>query len=311
MDKVELFCSIEKVVNEAYDKLCKDEHLKTLYLNNDLKLNNDLTVLRKTLDYEISYCKTNFSQKNINNKYSDDIRIISQKNNGEHDLFIFLPVFNATNEQAEQCIYSVLDNFVGLDYQFLIITNRNLEVFQSKMFISVPHMVLLKNVFSLPESYNILFSYARKNAESENSIITLMDDDAYILTGQCNKVQECIERIRSDQYVATSGHYYDITPPRTVFQQMINVSHTFTFVDKYRKPYCHGGACFMIKIKNFPSLTINGLGGISVNILSFQKFLRDKKNYDSDLYWCLYNDTEFKVFHPRKKNLFAWIATYL
>ena len=61
----------------------------------------------------------------------------------------------------------------------------------------------------------------------------------------------------------------------------------------------------MLKIKNFPfnGLPITGLGGISINILSVEKNNSNK--------WFTYNDVDLRVFHPRKSNLFAWIATYL
>lgn len=64
---------------------------------------------------------------------------------------------------------------------------------------------------------------------------------------------------------------------------------------------------FFIKIKNFPhnGLPLNGLGGISINILEINNIKRESKG------WFLYNNPDLKVFHPRKKNLFSWITTYL
>lgn len=312
MEKEQLFDNIYCAIEEAYTNLSNDIFIKNKYLENKNDFDSDLLVLKKILDDELSYCRDNICKKEIYSSITNEIKIISDKgSNTKHDLFVFLPIFNATDDQAVRCIFSVLDNFSGLDYQFLIMTNRELDVFENEMFMGISHVVLMKDTFSLPECYNNLFYYAKKNSKSEDSIIVLMDDDAYILTGQSEKVIDCINRLKYDEYVASSGHYYDITPPQSFFQQMVNVSHVFTFVDKYKKPYCHGGACFMIKIKNFPILTTKGLGGISVNILAFQKFLKQNDffcDYDN---WCLYNDTTFKVFHPRKNNLFAWIATYL
>ena len=217
---------------------------------------------------------------------------------------IILPIFNATDKQAEMCINSIISSFINKNYKLLIITNREIDVFKNDLFKEIPHVIFKKNIFSLPEAYTTLVNYAKKHAIDENAIITLMDDDAYILNGQNDKVDECIKRLDNDKYLISSGHYYDITPPKTKFEHMVNASHTKNFSMSHQKPYCHGGASFMIKLKNFPELTTKGLGGISVNILTMEK----ANDYN---YWPLYNDATFQVFHPRKNNLFAWIATYL
>lgn len=184
-------------------------------------------------------------------------------------------------------------------------SNRILKVFDIIKY-KIPTYIYLKSKFSLPEAYNLMVGHAKEYSINDDSIISLMDDDAYILTGQTEKVKECYIRIKKDEYIASSGHYYDITPCATEFEKMINQTHIQSFVSKYRKPYCHGGASFMLKIKNFPhnGLPITGLGGISINILAIEK----NKNKDR---WFLYTDTDFVVYHPRKKNIFAWITTYL
>ena len=305
MEKVELFEKINNTIEKAFTNMKQNEELKAIYEKNNYgSLENDISELKKDIDIELKDCFKNIKEKE-RRKYNISEGIYVNNDNNRHDIFVIIPIFNTTDEQAEECIYSVIDNYIGLDYKLLIMSNRILKVFDI-IKDKIPTYIYLKSKFSLPEAYNLMVGHAKEYSINDDNIISLMDDDAYILTGQTEKVKECYTRIKKDEYIASSGHYYDITPCATEFEKMINQTHIQSFVSKYRKPYCHGGASFMIKIKNFPhnGLPITGLGGISINILAIEK------NKDKDR-WFLYNDTDFVVYHPRKKNIFAWITTYL
>ncbi len=303
MNKEELFNKVKNVIDKAFDDMEKGDEKKIIYKSN-YNYAEDIKTLKEDIYSEIDNCYKNIKDKEkLINDIEEKILIESDKN--KHDLFVILPIFNATNEQAERCIYSIIDNFYGLDYKLLVMSNRVLDVFNSEKLNNISRYIYLKHKFSLPEVYNKMVGYAKENYIDENSLICLMDDDAFILTGQNYKIKKCIDKVKANKFIAVSGHYYDITPCKTAFEKMINQTHTPKFVNKYKKPFCHGGACFIIKIKNFPfnGLPITGLGGISINILSIEKNKKHK--------WFLYNDTSLMVFHPRKYNIIAWIATYL
>ena len=308
MDKAVLFESIKKVMKEAFDNINNSNDIKKIYNDNNYDFNEDIEDLENILYEEINTCYKKIEEKekmNFNN--DDNIVKLLDSDSGKYEVFVLIPIFNASAEMAERCIYSIMDNFRGTNYKIITITNKELDIFKNKDFLGIPHVVFKKNRFSLPEAYNYMIDYARSNKKDENTIISLMDDDAYILSGQNSKIKDGIEKIKKDEYIAVSGHYYDITPVKTKFQAIINETHTQEFSTLYRKPYCHGGACFMMKLNKFPfnGLPIDGLGGISINILEINEASnpRDK--------WYLYNDPSFLVFHPRKSNLFSWIATYL
>ena len=307
MEREELFKKIDSVMNEAFENMEKSEDLKQVYNKIRKNFNEDADLLRKMLKEELDRCYKTIENKKIITDKVEDKSIISDSDQEKHDIFVIIPIFNATDEQAEECIYSVMDNFLGFDYKILIISNRILHIFNEEIFKNTSHYVVYKNLFSLPEAYNELVGYAKEYQKDKNSMICLMDDDAYIFTGQNEKIKRNIDLLKNDKYIAVSGHYYDTSPTKTNFQRMINVSHKYKFVKEYRKPYCHGGACFFIKIINFPhtGLPLNGLGGISINILEINNISNERKE------WFLYNNPELKVFHPRKRNLFAWITTYL
>ena len=307
MEREELFANIDTVMNKAFENLKKDENLEEVYKKIKKDFYKDVENLETILKEELNTCYKTIEFKPKRQNYVETKKILTNTDKDNHDIFIIIPIFNATDEQAEECIYSVMDNFLGLDYKIVVISNRILPIFSSKSFNKVPHYVLYKNLFSLPEAYNELVGYAKQYQKDENSIICLMDDDAYIFTSQTEKIKRNINLLKKDRYIAVSGHYYDTSPTKTEFQRMVNISHKYKFVKKYRKPYCHGGACFFIKIKNFPhnGLPLNGLGGISINILEINNIKRESKG------WFLYNNPDLKVFHPREKNLFSWITTYL
>lgn len=304
MNTDELFDKIYKTVEKGFENISNDNEIKSIYQKNQYDYDESLKELKKSIYEELDNCFKNIKEKKVNNT---DIAegIFLDTDNSKYDIFVILPIFNATNEQAEKCIYSIMDNYEELNYKLLIMSNRKLEIFKVLEENMVPSYIYLKSRFSLPEAYNLMVGYAKNNCVNEDSIISLMDDDAFILTGQNNKIKECHDRVKNDSYVASSGHYYDILPCKTDFEKMVNQTHIYDFVSNYKKPFCHGGASFMLKIKNFPfnGLPITGLGGISINILSIEKNNSDK--------WFTYNDVELMVFHPRKSNLFAWIATYL
>ncbi len=304
MNTDELFDKIYKTVEKGFENLSNDNEIKSIYQKNQYDYDESLKELKKSIYGELDNCFKNIKEKKVNNADISE-GIFLDTDNNKYDVFVILPIFNATNEQAEKCIYSIMDNYEELNYKLLIMSNRKLEVFKVLEENMVPSYIYLKSRFSLPEAYNLMVGYAKNNCVNEDSIISLMDDDAFILTGQNNKIKECYDRVKNDLYVASSGHYYDISPCKTDFEKMVNQTHIYDFVSKYKKPFCHGGASFMLKIKNFPfnGLPITGLGGISINILSVEKNNSDK--------WFTYNDVELTVFHPRKSNLFAWIATYL
>lgn len=304
MNTDELFDKIYKTVEKGFENISNDNETKSIYQKNQYNYDESLKELKKSIYEELDNCFKNIKEKEVKNMDVAEEIYLDTENN-KHDIFVILPIFNATNEQAEKCIYSIMDNYEGLDYKLLIMSNRKLEVFKVLEEKSIPSYIYLKSRFSLPETYNLMVGYAKNNCENEDSIISLMDDDAFILTGQNNKIKECYDRVKNDLYVASSGHYYDILPCKTDFEKMVNQTHIYDFVSKYKKPFCHGGASFMLKIKNFPfnGLPITGLGGISINILSVEKNNSNK--------WFTYNDVDLRVFHPRKSNLFAWIATYL
>lgn len=304
MDKDALFNKIYKTVEKGLENLSDDNEIRLKYQKSQYDYDEGLKELKKSICKELDNCFKSIKEKKVNDIDITEGVFLDTENN-KYDIFVILPIFNATNEQAERCIYSIMDNYEELNYKLLIMSNRKLEIFKVIQENKVPSYIYLKSKFSLPEAYNLMIGYAKKNCVSEDSIISLMDDDAFILTGQNNKIKECYDRVKSDLYVVSSGHYYDILPCKTDFEKMVNQTHTYDFVSNYKKPFCHGGASFMLKIKNFPfnGLPITGLGGISINILSIEKNKSEK--------WFAYNDVELKVFHPRKSNLFAWITTYL
>lgn len=304
MNNNELFDKIYKTVDRGLENIKNDRKIKSFYLKNGYNYEESYKELKKSIYEELENC-----YKNIKEKEKKDIDIeegmFLDTDNNKYDLFVILPIFNATDEQVEKCIYSIIDNYEDFSYKLLIMSNRKLKIFDALEKNMIPSYIYLKPKFSLPETYNQMVGYARKNCINDDSIISLMDDDAFILTGQNNKIKECYDKVKSNEYIAASGHYYDISPCKTDFEKMVNQTHIYSFVKEYKKPFCHGGASFMLKIKNFPfnGIPINGLGGISINVLSVEK-----KNSDK---WFLYNDVELKVFHPRKSNIFAWITTYL
>lgn len=304
MEKDALFNKIYKTVEKGFENLSDDNEIRLIYQKNQYDYDEGLKQLKKSIYKELDNCFKSIKEKKGNDTDITEGVFLDTENN-KYDIFVILPIFNATNEQATKCIYSIMDNYEELNYKLLIMSNRKLEIFKVIQENKIPSYIYLKSKFSLPEAYNLMIGYAKKNCVNEDSIISLMDDDAFILTGQNNKIKECYDRVKSDLYVVSSGHYYDILPCKTDFEKMVNQTHTYNFVSNYKKPFCHGGASFMLKIKNFPfnGLPITGLGGISINILSIEKNNSEK--------WFAYNDVELMVFHPRKSNLFAWITTYL
>ena len=299
----DLFNKIRETVEQGLKNLENDSKIKLICKKYNVDYDASIEDLRKSIYDELNQCVKNVKEKTKNEGHSIKERAFWNSDNKKYDIFVIVPVYNATNEQAEKCIYSIIDNYEGMNYKLLIMSNRELEIFKTLKENKIPSYVYLKEKFSLPEAYNLMVKYARKNCIDENSIISLMDDDAFILTGQNKKIKQCYDRVKNDLYVLSSGHYYDILPCKTDFEKMIRQTHTYEFARKYRKPFCHGGASFMIKIKNFNSLPIEGLGGISINVLSIEKSNSNK--------WFAYNDVNLEVFHPRKANLFAWMATYL
>ena len=304
MNKDELFDKIYKTIDQSFINMNSDKELRLIYGKDGYNYNEDIQDLKETICKELNDCYKNIREKEVNTKEIEECIYLDQDKH-KYDIFVILPIFNATNAQAERCIYSIIDNYEELNYKLLIISNRILDIFKTLEKDNIPCYIYLKNKFSLPEAYNIMVKYAKMNCVNEDSVISLMDDDAFILTGQNNRIKECYNRVKNNSFIISSGHYYDILPCKSKFEKIVNQTHTYEFVSQYKKPFCHGGASFMIKIKNFPfnGLPIGGLGGISINILSIEN---RKTNQ-----WFAYNDENLIVFHPRKSNIFSWITTYL
>lgn len=218
MNTDELFDKIYKTVEKGFENISNDNEIKSIYQKNQYNYDESLKELKKSIYEELDNCFKNIKEKEVKNMDVAEEIYLDTENN-KHDIFVILPIFNATNEQAEKCIYSIMDNYEGLDYKLLIMSNRKLEVFKVLEEKSIPSYIYLKSRFSLPETYNLMVGYAKNNCENEDSIISLMDDDAFILTGQNNKIKECYDRVKNDLYVASSGHYYDILPCKTDFEK--------------------------------------------------------------------------------------------
>ena len=152
MEREELFKKIDSVMNEAFENMEKSEDLKQVYNKIRKNFNEDADLLRKMLKEELDRCYKTIENKKIITDKVEDKSIISDSDQEKHDIFVIIPIFNATDEQAEECIYSVMDNFLGFDYKILIISNRILHIFNEEIFKNTSHYVVYKNLFSLPEA---------------------------------------------------------------------------------------------------------------------------------------------------------------
>jgi len=227
-----------------------------------------------------------------------------------YDIFVVIPIFNATDSQAAESINSVIRNF-PLDCTCLVLyTNRPLITLPGLINKDVDFVQFQEASFSLPRAYNSCVDYLRRTFSSREEVIVFMDDDAEIIGSQEEIVVRNLNLIRDEEYVAVSGHYYDDSEPQSFFQRSIHMTHTDDFVSRCPKPYCHGGAALMIKAKNFPAegLPLDGLGGISLNILLAKSAASLRQPADG---WFLFNNPKLRVLHPRKNNLVQWSATYL
>jgi hypothetical protein len=227
-----------------------------------------------------------------------------------YDCFVILPVFNASDVQVQRCIRSVADNFRSFETCLIVCSNRNLMPLCGGDLGNIDHLIFRKPQFSLPEAYNYIIGFIKANFHAEDRIVALMDDDAEILDGQTGAIEQNLGLIWDGRYLAVSGHYYDNSRAVSNFQKIIDVSHTKQFVKATPKPYCHGGAVFMMKLKNFPREGIigHGLGGITLNIILIRECAAKP---DIRYNWYLYNNPDLEVYHPRKPDLFRWTATYL
>lgn len=188
MEKIELFNKIYETTEKAFVNMSQNKELIETYKEHNYgKLSEDISELKKDINIELEECLKNAKEKEKRNYNISEGEYINNDNK-KHDIFVIVPIFNATDEQAEKCIYSVLDNYMGLDYKLLIMSNRIIKAFDV-IKNRTPTYIYLKAKFSLPEAYNLMVGYARENCIDNNSVISLMDDDAYILTGQSVKVK--------------------------------------------------------------------------------------------------------------------------
>jgi len=120
MEKVELFEKINNTIEKAFTNMKQNEELKAIYEKNNYgSLENDISELKKNIDIELKDCFKNIKEKE-RRKYNISEGIYVNNDNNRHDIFVIIPIFNATDQQAEECIYSVIDNYIGLDYKLLI-----------------------------------------------------------------------------------------------------------------------------------------------------------------------------------------------
>jgi hypothetical protein len=227
-----------------------------------------------------------------------------------YDIFVVIPIFNATDSQAAESINSVVRSF-PLDRTCLVLyTNRSWRALPGLIKKDIDFVQFQEASFSLPRAYNSCVAYLRRTFGAREEVIVFMDDDAEIIGSQQEIVAQNLGIVRDEEYVAVSGHYYDDSEPEGFFQRSIHMTHTDDFVSRCPKPYCHGGAALMIKAKNFPAegLPLDGLGGISLNILLARPAASLHQPAGR---WFLFNNPKLRVRHPRKKNIVQWSATYL
>ena len=110
MNNNELFDKIYKTVDRGLENIKNDRKIKSFYLKNGYNYEESYKELKKSIYEELENC-----YKNIKEKEKKDIDIeegmFLDTDNNKYDLFVILPIFNATDEQVEKCIYSIIDNY--------------------------------------------------------------------------------------------------------------------------------------------------------------------------------------------------------
>ena len=227
-----------------------------------------------------------------------------------YDIYVVLPIFNATDEQAAACINSIVKNFASFNFCLVLYSNRPWRQLPELLSRAIPVIEFRSPAFSLPFAYNTCMEYLRREFNAIEELTVFMDDDAAIFDNQQEFIARNIASIQNEEVLAVSGHYFDDREPENLFQSAINYTNCTAFASRCLKPYCHGGAVLMMKAKSYPAngLPLEGLGGISLSVLMI--------NSAGDHYlmrsgWFLRNTPQLKVFHPRKQNLVQWTTTYL
>lgn len=243
----------------------------------------------------------------IGNKH---VEFSSTLRSDDFDVYIIIPIFNADDQQAAACINSIVKNFRQLNFCLVLYTNRPWQALPDLLTTDLNFIQFLSPTFSLPEAYNTCVDYLRKTFKLQEEVLIFMDDDAEIIENQEELIINNLKLTESNQFVATSGQYFDLNMPQTLFESALNYTNSYEFAERCPKPYCHGGAVLMMKAKSYPieGLPLEGLGGISLSILLINCL--DETKYDFDQ-WFLLNNQELKVLHPRKKTLLQWTSTVM
>ena len=122
MNKDELFDKIYKTIDQSFINMNSDKELRLIYGKDGYNYNEDIKDLKETICEELNDCYKNIREKEVNTKEIEECIYLDQDKH-KYDIFVILPIFNATNAQAERCIYSIIDNYEELNYKLLIINN--------------------------------------------------------------------------------------------------------------------------------------------------------------------------------------------
>ena len=98
----DLFNKIRETVEQGLKNLENDSKIKLICKKYNVDYDASIEELRKSIYDELNQCVKNVKEKTKNEGHSIKERAFWNSDNKKYDIFVIVPVYNATNEQAEK-----------------------------------------------------------------------------------------------------------------------------------------------------------------------------------------------------------------
>lgn len=324
---------LEKLAGKKYVA----EHFKNLKLklfaeinwdDKDITTNNYASLKRILPSSKIISAKINATSASI---YKE----INRKNiNGKYLINIVFPCRNSAKiiQNSIELLVSEIKKAHGIDFNVVFQVNNTSDDTINKIVKSLDHYrKLTRNVnfyivetdsdlqLSLPGSLNLGFNFIKDAIKDYSdkyteTFFSFWDDELLNLISTPDSLfnSNLNELLYSKTNKAISGYMIDNRINVSRWHEICKgFSSDIRFI--YSKPYLHGGAGTLLRLKDYPKKGIK-LGGIADTDLSGYllknvgyKTLK-KLNYNN---WPVRSNPNAPVFHPIENNILKWTAKYL